>query len=108
MYVWTETMRILIYRVQERSRRLPEAKQADAGLIHAQSAASVLYAAETMAKVVAEGVQIHGGGGYIWESEMYNRPVSRHRSCSRSAPAPVRNGPTSDRRPGAARRAPDL
>ena len=49
MYVWTETMRVLIYRVLSAC----DAAGAEAGgrgLIHAQSAASVLYAAETMAK----------------------------------------------------------
>lgn len=69
MYVWTETMRVLIYRVLSAA----DAAGAEAGgrgLIHAQSAASVLYAAETMAKVVGEAVQIHGGAGYIWESEI--------------------------------------
>jgi isovaleryl-CoA dehydrogenase len=34
------------------------------------SAASVHYAAETMGRVVADAVQIHGGSGYIWESEV--------------------------------------
>jgi len=29
-----------------------------------------MYAAETMAKVVADALQIHGGVGYIWESEV--------------------------------------
>ncbi|WP_088953070.1 acyl-CoA dehydrogenase family protein [Variovorax sp. HW608] len=34
------------------------------------TAASVMYAAETMNKVLNEAVQIHGGAGYIWESEV--------------------------------------
>jgi isovaleryl-CoA dehydrogenase len=29
-----------------------------------------MYAAETMARVLSEAVQIHGGTGYIWESEI--------------------------------------
>jgi isovaleryl-CoA dehydrogenase len=69
MYVWTETMRTLIYRVLSTC----DAAGSEAGgrgLIHAQSAASVLYAAETMARVVSDAVQIHGGAGYIWESEI--------------------------------------
>ncbi len=69
MYVWTETMRVLIYRVLG-ALDAAGAEAGGRGAIHAQSAASVLYAAETMAKVVSEGVQIHGGGGYIWESEI--------------------------------------
>jgi isovaleryl-CoA dehydrogenase len=69
MYVWTETMRLLIYRVLSAC----DAAGSEAGgrgIIHAQTAASVLYAAETMARVVSEAVQIHGGSGYIWESEI--------------------------------------
>ena len=40
------------------------------GEIHALTAASVMYAAETMNKVLNEAVQIHGGVGYIWETEI--------------------------------------
>ena len=29
-----------------------------------------MYAAETMGRVLSEAVQIHGGSGYIWESEI--------------------------------------
>ena len=29
-----------------------------------------MYTAETMNKVLNEAVQIHGGTGYIWESEI--------------------------------------
>jgi len=69
MYVWIETMRTLIYRVLAASDALgPEG--GGRGAIHAQSAASVLYAAESMARVLSEALQIHGGGGYIWESEI--------------------------------------
>ena len=39
-------------------------------MIHALTAASVMYTAETMAKVLSEAVQVHGGTGYIWESEI--------------------------------------
>ncbi len=69
MYVWTETMCLMIYRVLSAC----DAAGSEAGgrgIIHAQTAASVLYAAETMARVVSEAVQIHGGSGYIWESEI--------------------------------------
>ena len=34
-----------------------------------QTAASVMYAANTSNRVLDEMVQIHGGSGYIWESE---------------------------------------
>jgi isovaleryl-CoA dehydrogenase len=69
MYVWIETMRTFIYRVLAAADSV-DAETAGRGPIHALSAASVMYAAETMARVVSEAVQIHGGAGYIWESEV--------------------------------------
>ncbi len=69
MYVRVETMRTFTYRVLQAANDL-EAGQAGHGEIHALTAASVLYAAETMNKVVDEAVQIHGGAGYIWETEI--------------------------------------
>ncbi|MGA2023922.1 MAG: acyl-CoA dehydrogenase family protein [Steroidobacteraceae bacterium] len=69
MYVWIETMRTFIYRVLAAADGA-SGDEAGRGTIHALSAASVMYAAESMAKVVSEAVQIHGGGGYIWESEV--------------------------------------
>jgi isovaleryl-CoA dehydrogenase len=69
MYVWVETMRCFIYRVLATIDGLG-AERGGRGEIHALSAASVMYAAETMAKVVADALQIHGGSGYIWESEV--------------------------------------
>jgi isovaleryl-CoA dehydrogenase len=69
MFVWIETMRTFIYRVLAAADAVGS-EDAGRGTIHALSAASIMYAAETMAKVVSEAVQIHGGGGYIWESEI--------------------------------------
>jgi isovaleryl-CoA dehydrogenase len=69
MYVRVETMRTFTYRVLQAANNL-EASEAGRGEIHALTAASVLYAAETMNKVVDEAVQIHGGTGYIWETEI--------------------------------------
>jgi isovaleryl-CoA dehydrogenase len=69
MYVRVETMRTFTYRVLQAANDL-EASEAGRGEIHALTAASVLYAAETMNKVVDEAVQIHGGAGYIWETEI--------------------------------------
>lgn len=69
MYVGIETMRGLIYRVLAAAESVG-ALGGGRGTIHAQSAASVLYAAEAMARVLGDAVQIHGGGGYIWESEI--------------------------------------
>jgi isovaleryl-CoA dehydrogenase len=69
MYVWVETMRCFIYRVLAATDG-SGAERGGRGEIHALSAASVMYAAETMAKVLADALQIHGGIGYIWESEV--------------------------------------
>jgi isovaleryl-CoA dehydrogenase len=69
MYVGIETMRGLIYRVLVAADSVG-AQGGGRGLIHAQSAASVLYAAETQARVLGDALQIHGGAGYIWESEI--------------------------------------
>ncbi|HEY1726374.1 MAG TPA: acyl-CoA dehydrogenase family protein [Steroidobacteraceae bacterium] len=69
MYVWVETMRCFVYRVLAAVDSVG-AERGGRGEIHALSAASVMYAAETMAKVVADALQIHGGIGYIWESEV--------------------------------------
>ena len=69
MYVWVETMRCFTYRV------LREASQVKSGgggrgEIHKLTAASVMYAAESLNKILNEAVQIHGGSGYIWETEI--------------------------------------
>jgi isovaleryl-CoA dehydrogenase len=69
MYVWVETMRCFIYRVLGACDHLG-AERGGRGELHALSAASVMYAAETMAKVVSDAVQIHGGSGYMWETEI--------------------------------------
>ncbi|WP_137389990.1 acyl-CoA dehydrogenase family protein [Rhodoligotrophos defluvii] len=69
MYVWTETIRTFTYRVLSEANNL-EIGGGGRGQIHALTAASVMYAAETMGRVLSEAVQIHGGSGYIWESEI--------------------------------------
>lgn len=69
MYVWVETMRTFTYRVLMAANSL-EIGGGGRGNIHALTAASVMYAAETMARVLGEAVQIHGGSGYIFESEV--------------------------------------
>ena len=40
------------------------------GEIHARTAASIMYCADMCNRILDNGVQIHGGTGYIWESEM--------------------------------------
>lgn len=69
IYVWIETMRSFTYQVLAQCAALQHG-QGGRGDIHALTAASVMYAAETMNKVLNEAVQIHGGQGYIWETEI--------------------------------------
>ena len=69
MYVWVETLRTFNYRVLEAANDL-EIGGGGRGRIHALTAASVMYSSETMGRVLSEAVQIHGGNGYIWESEI--------------------------------------
>lgn len=69
MYVHVEAMRSLTYRVLEAASRV-EAGEGGRGDIHKLTAASVMFAANTVNKVLDLGVQVHGGYGYIWESEI--------------------------------------
>lgn len=69
MYVWIETMRGFTYQVLAQCSELQHGA-GGRGDIHALTAASVMYAAETLNKVLNEAVQIHGGMGYIWDSEI--------------------------------------
>jgi isovaleryl-CoA dehydrogenase len=69
MYVAVETMRTFTYRVLAAANYL-DIGAGGRGRIHALTAASVMYAAETMHRVLSEAVQIHGGSGYIWEAEV--------------------------------------
>jgi isovaleryl-CoA dehydrogenase len=39
-------------------------------MIHAQTAASIMYCADMCNRVLDNAVQVHGGIGYIWESEI--------------------------------------
>jgi isovaleryl-CoA dehydrogenase len=69
MYVWVETTRSFTYRVLRAAAQV-EAGGGGRGEIHKLAAASVMYAAETLNKVLNDAVQIHGGNGYIWETEI--------------------------------------
>jgi isovaleryl-CoA dehydrogenase len=62
-------MRSFTYRVLREAARV-EAGGGGRGEIHKLTAASVMYASETMNQVLNEAVQIHGGSGYIWETEI--------------------------------------
>ena len=69
MYVWTETLRTFNYRTLAAASRVA-AGEAGRGDIHKLTAAAVKYGGEMMNRVLDEAVQIHGGSGYIWESEI--------------------------------------
>ncbi len=69
MYVLLETMRTFTYRVLAAGAKV-EIGAGGRGDIHKLTAASVMYAAQTVNKILDLGVQIHGGTGYIWESEI--------------------------------------
>lgn len=69
MFVWIETMRSFTYQVLAECTVIAHG-EGGRGRIHALTAASVMYAAETANRVLNEAVQIHGGTGYIWESEI--------------------------------------
>jgi isovaleryl-CoA dehydrogenase len=69
MYVWIESMRLFTYQTLRAASTLDN-ESGGRGEIHKITAAAVMYAAETMNKVLNEAVQIHGGTGYIWESEV--------------------------------------
>jgi isovaleryl-CoA dehydrogenase len=69
MYVWVESMRLFTYQALRAANHL-EIGGGGRGEIHKITAASVMFAADTMNRVLNEAVQIHGGSGYIWESEV--------------------------------------
>ena len=69
MYVLVETMRTFTYRVLAEAAPL-EVGGGGRGDIHMLTAASVMYAADSVHKVLDLAVQLHGGTGYIWESEI--------------------------------------
>jgi isovaleryl-CoA dehydrogenase len=69
MYVGVETVRAFNYRVLAAANDLAIGA-GGRGTIHALTAASLMFAADTMNRVLSDAVQIHGGSGYIWESEI--------------------------------------
>jgi isovaleryl-CoA dehydrogenase len=69
MYVGVEAMRLFTYQALRAANDL-EIGGGGRGEIHKISAASVMFAADTLNKVLDDALQIHGGSGYIWETEM--------------------------------------
>ncbi|HMN79118.1 MAG TPA: acyl-CoA dehydrogenase family protein [Burkholderiaceae bacterium] len=69
MYVRVEAMRVFTYQTLRAANEL-EIGGGGRGGIHQLTAASVMFAADTMNQVLDDAVQIHGGAGYIWETEI--------------------------------------
>lgn len=69
MYVAIESSRTFIYRVVSACEDM-EKGAGGRGEIHKLSAAAIMHAAESCHKVLNYAVQIHGGAGYIWETEI--------------------------------------
>ena len=69
MYVLVETVRTFTYRALAEAAAL-EVGGGGRGDIHMLTAASVMYAADSCHAVLDKAAQIHGGSGYIWESEI--------------------------------------
>ena len=69
MYVDVETLRTFTYRGLAAAEEL-EVCSGPRGDIHMLTAASVMYAGQAVNRVLDNAMQIHGGSGYIWESEV--------------------------------------
>jgi len=69
MYVAVESMRTFTWRTLAAAAPL-EKGGGGRGEIHMLTAASVMYAANAVHDVLDKAMQIHGGSGYIWESEI--------------------------------------
>ena len=69
MYTWVEAIKSMVYSVLSECDNIDK-KLAGKGVIHINTSASVMFASTTSNKVLNEAVQIHGGMGYMWESEI--------------------------------------
>ncbi len=69
MYTEVETMRALTYQVGREVAQLPPGA-GGRGVVHKRSAAAVLHAGRACMRVLDLAVQIHGGMGFMFESEV--------------------------------------
>jgi isovaleryl-CoA dehydrogenase len=69
MYTWLEAMRTFVYSGLAACNHL-EQGGGGRGEIHKLTASTALFAGEISNKILNEAVQIHGGMGYMWESEI--------------------------------------
>lgn len=70
MYVRLESMRVFNYQTLRAIDAIGHHGDAGRGEIHKLSAASVMFTSQMLAAILDDAVQIHGGAGYIWESEI--------------------------------------
>jgi isovaleryl-CoA dehydrogenase len=69
MSTLVDTMRVYNYYCLSAMNDLPPG-EGGRGEVHRISATSILYCADSMNRVLDHAVQIHGGAGYVWETEM--------------------------------------
>ena len=69
MYAEIEAAKSLCWRVLAECDNVDE-KEAGRGQIHALTAASVMFCSEVSNRVLNHALQVHGGAGYIWETEI--------------------------------------
>ncbi len=69
MYMTLEAMRAYAYRVAAACNDM-EQGGGGRGEVHKLSAAAILFCAEGAKKIIDDAVQIHGGMGFMWESEV--------------------------------------
>ena len=69
MYADLETMRALGYQVLREITDL-DAGDGGRGPVHLRSAAGSLHAGRSLVRILDNALQIHGGMGYMWETEV--------------------------------------
>ncbi len=69
MYTLVESMKLMTYKALAACQNVGHG-EAGRGEIHKLTAAAIMYVANSLNTVLDNGVQVHGGSGYIWESEM--------------------------------------
>jgi len=69
MYTYVEAIRLFTYRGLSAVNSLVEG-EGGRGDVHKLSAASIMFTANMLNRVLDLAVQVHGGIGYIWESEI--------------------------------------
>ena len=79
MYTMIESARLFAYQALSACDAMARG-EGGRGAIHKLCAASVLHGAEMIAAVTDKAVQIHGGSGFVWETE-----VNRHYRNARIA-----------------------